>query len=66
MFRDSAYFVEYLARVDAQIKDRAAKKAPGLDRRQKQIPLPEGMEDRRKQQDRRRSRQGIREKEKEE
>lgn len=64
MYRDS--FAEYLATIDQQIKDRQAKKAPGQDRRQKQVPLPEGMEDRRKQQDRRRSRQGVREREKDE
>lgn len=64
MFRDE--FKDYLARIDAQIQGLKAKKLPGLDRRQQQTPLPEGMEDRRKQQDRRKSRQGVRDKEKEE
>jgi hypothetical protein len=64
MYRES--FEEYLARIDQQIQEARAKKSPGLDRRQKNQPLPEGMEDRRKLADRRKGRQGVREKEKQE
>lgn len=64
MYRES--FEEYLARIDQQIIDARIKKAAGSDRRKNQLPLPEGMEDRRKLADRRKGRQGVREKEKEE
>lgn len=56
---------EVLDRVDRQIQERLKQPPAGQDRRQKQIPLPEGMEDRRKGIERRKSRQGVREKEKE-
>lgn len=65
MYRDD-FMIDYLKRIDAQITAQRSKPTPGLDRRQKQIPLPEGMEERRKLADRRASRQGVREKEKEE
>lgn len=57
---------EILSRVDQQIKFLLKQPPAGQDRRQKQQPLPEGMEDRRKGIERRKSRQGVREKEKEE
>lgn len=64
MFRDD-FLKDYFARVDAQIRARKAKPEPGKDRRQEQKPLPEGMEERRKLTERRTSRQGVREQEKE-
>lgn len=57
---------EILDRVDQQLKEQARQAPVGQDRRQQQMPLPEGMEDRRKLGERRKSRQGVRQKEKEE
>lgn len=57
---------EILSRVDQQIRYLSQQPPAGQDRRQKQQPLPEGMGDRRKGQERRKSRRGVREKEKEE
>ena len=45
-----------LAQIDAQIAAEKLKPAPGQDRRREQKPLPEGMENRRKLADRRKSR----------
>ena len=52
-----------LAQVDAQIAAQKLKPEPGLDRRQRNDPLPEGMENRRKLADRRKSRLATTEKE---
>lgn len=56
---------EILERADEQMKQQRKQRPIGQDRRQQQRPLPEGMEDRRKGIERRKSRQGVREKEKE-
>lgn len=57
---------EVLDRVDQQIQEKLKQPPIGQDRRQQQRPLPEGMQERRSGNERRKSRQGVREKEKEE
>ncbi len=59
------YLAARLQQIEARIEANKKSAKEGLDRRQEQKPLPEGMEERRKLQDRRKSRLNTTEKEKE-
>lgn len=56
-------FAILMMQVDSQIAAAKLKPAPGQDRRKQQIALPEGMENRRKLKDRRKTRLATTEKE---